>query len=340
MKRIIENSICLLLFATGVWQCTPSEYNLVDYKEIKYIRDQMRYEEHVHYYYIDGTLNAKTDIRWNMCNSIPDSIYTEYGIRTYDDRIDTIETSWNYCYDTLDYATKTIKTYGIDGVIKKTVDYYMTDSGWVETGFTAYNASGQKTEIVGYGMYHYWYSYDSSGQYAGYRYRYYYELESYSLSIDTVIYSDDRLSAVRIVSRQNDGDSIPIVKREILYKLDKHGKILQEESIDYDTIGDVRLNYSNSYRYNRRGQLLTLTTKNDKVEFRYHRGLKTWELFYSDGKLKHVYRYKYDFRNRLLRERTLRQENCERSPNNLLSFLYLMSEDVDERRVWTYEKAK
>lgn len=40
MKKTIVNGICLLLMAVAVWQCTPSEYKLVDFKDMgwKYVR--------------------------------------------------------------------------------------------------------------------------------------------------------------------------------------------------------------------------------------------------------------------------------------------------------------
>ena len=352
MKKIISNSICLLLIATGVWQCTPSEYNLVDYKEIDYIGEKTRHNKHVHYYYIDGILNAKTDVRWSIWNSSPDSIYTEYEIKIYDDRIDSIETFQTYMNDTLRYTEKTIKTYSLDGVIKKTVNYSLSDTGWVETGYTTYNASGQKTEIVGYGMYHYWYSYDSLGQYIGYRYRYL-GTDSY-LSIDTVIFSNDRLSAVETTTQWYDGNSIPRTTSKALYKLDRQGRIIQKENVKPDETdslfyGRVLI----TARYNRRGQLVSKTTSSKayeetdysftwKTEYRYHHGLKTWELYYEydDGRwqLYRIYRYKYDFRHKLPLERTLRHEYYTVSANNLLRFIAIMTERVDERLVWTYEK--
>ena len=335
----------MLLFAAGVWQCTPSDYKLVDYKEIEYFGDKIRYDKHVHYYYIDGSLNAKTDVRWST-----DSTYTEYEIKTYKDRIDTIATIQTYWNDTLSYTEKEIKTYSLDGVIKKKIHYVLSDSGWVEGGFTDYNASGQIREVVSYGMSHYWYSYDSLGRYMGYRYRYL-GTES-SLSIDTVIFSGDRSSAIETTTRWNDGNSIPRTTSKALYKLDKKGRIIQKESVDPDETDS--LYYGRvliTAKYNRRGKLVSKTTSNmaygetdyrfsEKTEYRYHRGLKTWELIYNDGKLRRVYRYKYNFRHKLLLERTLHCENYEDLPNNLLIFIAMMTDRVGERLIWTYEKAK
>ena len=341
MKKCPLTSVLLALLPLGVWQCTPSEYKLVDFKKTSWAHmfNQEIPDRNIRYSYQDDTLASRTEVRWSLKERY-DSTYTEYEVKRYDDRIDTVETTWDYWNDTLRYVIKTIKTYSLEGVIKKTVNYSLSDTGWVETGYTTYNASGQKTEIVGYGMYHYWYSYDSLGQYIGYRYRYL-GTDSY-LSIDTVKFSDDRLSAVRTVSKQDDGDSIPIEKRMVLYKLDKHGKILHEEGIDYDTTSYVRFNYSNSYKYNRRGQLLSQTQGSDKTEYRYHRGLKTWELYYKyendRWQLYRIYRYKYDFRHKLPLERTLRHEYYTVSANNLLRFIEIMTERVDERLVWTYEK--
>ncbi len=348
MRKPVLNIICMLLFAAGVWQCTLSEYKLVDYKEIHYFGvDESRIDRHTRYFYMDGIINAKTDVRY-------DSTYTEYETRRYDDRIDTVEISWNYLHDTLSYVIKAIKTYSLDGVIEKTTDYSLSDTGWVETGYTTYNASGQKTEIVGYGMYHYWYSYDSLGQYIGHRYRYL-GTDGY-LSIDTVIFSNDRLSAVETTTQWHDGNSIPRTTSKALYKLDRQGRIIQKETVDPDETdslfyGRVLI----TARYNRRGQLVSKTTSSmaydetdyrftEKTEYRYHRGLKTWELYYEydDGRwqLYRIYRYKYDFRHKLPLERTLRHEYYTVSANNLLRFIAIMTERVDERLIWTYEKAK
>lgn len=336
----------MLLFAAGVWQCTLSEYKLVDYKEIHYFGvDESRIDRHTRYFYMDGIINAKTDVRY-------DSTYTEYETTRYDDRIDTVEISWNYLHDTLSYVIKAIKTYSLDGVIEKTTGYSLSDTGWVETGYTTYNASGQKTEIVGYGMYHYWYSYDSLGQYIGYRYRYL-GTDGY-LSIDTVIFSNDRLSAVETTTQWYDGNSIPRTTSKDLYKLDRQRRIIQKENVKPDETdslfyGRVLI----TARYNRRGQLVSKTTSSKayeetdysftwKTEYRYHHGLKTWELYYEydDGRwqLYRIYRYKYDFRHKLPLERTLRHKYYTVSANNLLRFIAIMTERVDERLVWTYEK--
>ena len=337
MRKAIVIIICLLLFVIGVSQCTRSDYHLIDYKEIMYFgHDNYRIDRHTRYYYKDGFLNAKTDVRWDST----DSTFSEYGIRRYDDRIDTVETSWNYFHDTLDYTRKTIKTYSLDGVIMKNVTYDLSDSGWKEGVCTNYNASGQKTDESYHGQSFKWYYYDSLNRYTGQRDKNY----SY-LTIDTAVYSDDGLNVVWTRSRQNEDDSIPTLKWKILYKLDKHGRIIREESIDYDTIGYVRMNYTNTYKYNRRGQLVSKTTARDKTVYRYCRGLKTWELYYEDGLLDHVYRYKNDFRHKLPLERIAHyggnyEFRGKEVRNNLLMFLLIITERVDQRLVWTYEKAK
>lgn len=354
MRKTIVNIICLILFAAGVWQCTPSEYNLVDYKEIDYIGEKTRHNKHVHYYYIDGILNAKTDVRWNMWNSSPDSIYTDYEIKIYDDRIDSVETFQTYMNDTLRYTEKTIKTYSLDGVIKKTVNHSLSDSGWVEAGFTDYNASGKITEIVGNGMYHYWYSYDSLGVYSGKRYEFT-NTDRTTLFMDTVIYSNDRLNAIYKEKRWNEKDGIWETRSNILYKLDKYDRIVQKEFVDPDETDSVlHSNCIFSYRYNRKGKLKSETTSRrfqgetdfrleNKTEYRYRRGLKTWELEYNYDddrwQLDRIYRYKNDFRHKLPLERTLRHGHYVGSHNNFLLFIAIMTENVDQRFVWTYEKA-
>ena len=351
MRKTIVNIICLFLFTTGVWQCTPSEYNLVDYKEIRWVHsfNQDIVDRNIRYTYKNGVPVSKTDVRWSLKERW-DSTCTEYEIRRYDDRIDTIETSWDYLHDTLNYTQKTIKTYSLDGVIKKKVYYALSDTGWVEGGFTAYNASGQRRKVVNYGMSDYLYSYDSLGQYLGYRYRYL-GTDSY-LSIDTVIFSNDRSSAVETTTQWYDGKSIPRTTSKTFYKLDKQGRIVQKESVDPDETDSIHYSrYLITAKYNRRGQLVSTTTSNmtyneteyrisEKTEYRYRRGLKTWELNYRDGKLRRVYRYKYDFLHKLPLERTLYCENYEDLPNNLLIFIAMMTDRVGERLIWTYEKAK
>ncbi len=353
MKKCPLTSVLLALLPLGLWQCTPSEYKFVDYKKTSWAHmfNQEIPDRNIRYSYQDGTLASKTEVRWSLKERY-DSTYTEYEVKRYDDRIDTVETSWDYLHDTLSYVIKTTKTYSLDGVIEKATDYSLSDTGWVETGYTTYNASGQKTEIVGHGMYHYWYSYDSLGQYIGHRYRYL-GTDSY-LSIDTVIFSNDRLSAVETTTQWYDGNSIPRTTSKALYKLDKKGRIIQKETVDPDETdslfyGRVLI----TARYNRRGQLVSTTTSSmaydetdyrftEKTEYRYHHGLKTWKLYYKydDDRwlLCRIYRYKYDFRHKLPLERTLRHGYYENVHNNLLRFIAIMTERVDERLVWTYEK--
>ena len=205
-------------------------------------------------------------------------------------------------------------------------------------------------KVVNYGMSDYLYSYDSLGQYLGYRYRYL-GTDSY-LSIDTVIFSNDKSSAIETTTQWYDGNSLPRTTSKSLYKLDKQGRIIQKESVDPDETDS--LYYARvliTAKYNRRGKLVSKTTSSmaygetdyrfsEKTEYRYHRGLKTWELIYNDGKLRRVYRYKYNFRHKLLLERTLHCENYEDLPNNLLIFIAMMTDRVGERLIWTYEKAK
>ncbi len=342
MRKTIVNGICLLLMAVGAWQCTPSsEYRLVDSKEIHWIYrlNQDVVKRNTRYSYKDGILVSRIDIDRDWTTNKDDSTYTEYETNIYDDRIDSVETTWRrYRNDSLRHVWKTIKSYSLDGVIMKNVIYDLSDSGWVEGLCTSYNASGQKSEESQHGQSFKWYYYDSLNRYTGQRERNYSDL-----IIDTAVYSDDGLNVVWTRSRQNEDDSIPTLKLKILYKLDKHGRIIREESIDYDTIGYVRMNYTNTYKYNRRGQLVSRTTARDKTVYRYCRGLKTWELYYEDGLLNHVYRYKNDFHHKLPLERIAHyggnyEFKGKEVRNNLLMFLLIITERVDDRLVWTYEK--
>lgn len=342
MRKTIVNGICLLLMAVGAWQCTPSsEYRLIDSKEIHWIYrlNQDVVKRNTRYSYKDGILVSRIDIDRDWMTNKDDSTCIEYETNIYDDRIDSVETTWRrYRNDSLRHVHKTIRSYSLDGVIMKNVTYDLSDSGWEEGVCTNYNASGQKTDESYHGQSFKWYYYDSLNRYTGQRDKNY----SY-LTIDTAVYSDDGLNVVWTRSRQNEDDSIPTLKLKILYKLDKHGRIIREESIDYDTIGYVRMNYTNTYKYNRRGQLVSKTTARDKTVYRYCRGLKTWELYYKDGLLDHVYRYKNDFRHKLPLERTAHyggnyEFKGKEVRNNLLMFLLIITERVDDRLVWTYEK--
>ena len=342
MRKTIVNGICLLLMAVGAWQCTPSsEYRLVDSKEIHWIYrlNQDVVKRNTRYSYKDGILVSRIDIDRDWMTNKDDSTCIEYETNIYDDRIDSVEMTWRrYRNDSLRHVWKTIRSYSLDGVIMKNVTYDLSDSGWKEGVCTNYNASGQKTDESYHGQSFKWYYYDSLNRYTGQRDKNY----SY-LTIDTAVYSDDGLNVVWTRSRQNEDDSIPTLKLKILYKLDKHGRIIREESIDYDTIGYVRMNYTNTYKYNRRGQLVSKTTARDKTVYRYCRGLKTWELYYEDGLLDHVYRYKNDFRHKLPLERIAHyggnyEFKGKEVRNNLLMFLLIITERVDDRLVWTYEK--
>lgn len=350
MKKAIVNGICLLLIAVAVWQCTPSEYKLVDFKDMgwKYVRHDFILERNTRYSYHDGILVSKIDIDRDWMSNKDDSTYSEYETNIYDDRIDSVETTWRrYRNDSLRRVWKTIKSYSPDGVIMKNVIYDLTDSGWAEGVCTNYNASGQETEKAYHGQSFKWCYYDSLNRYTGQRDKNY----SY-LTIDTAIYSDDGLNVVWTRSRQNEDDSIPTLRLKILYKLDKHGRVIHEKCIDYDTIGYVRMDHTYSYKYNHRGQLVSKTTTYDisngydKTLYHYRRGLKTWEFYYENGLLERVYRYKNDFRHKLLLERTLHsgysyEINGKPVTNNFLLFLLIMTEEVvHEKLVWTYEKAK
>jgi YD repeat-containing protein len=353
MKKTILNSICLLLFAAGIWQCTP-KYNLVDYKEIHYFgSNKTRLDRHTRYFYKDGILSSKTDARWEGS----DTTVTEYEIIRYDDRIDTIETNhYSWANDTAKETYRTIKTCDLNGVRMKTVYCELSDSGWIESGgYLKYDSAGRLIENVSEGQFYYWYSYDTSGNFSGRRYEFVFKGKT-SYYRDTVIFTDDKLDAVYTENICDDEGNIMKTKNMTLYKLDKHGRIIQKECVDPDETDSVFLNlFIISYQYNRKGKLKSETTSGcsqgetdfrleHKTEYRYHRGLITWQLNYDymDGRwqLYSIYRYKYDYRHKLPLERTLHSENYQDLPNNLLIFIGMMTDRVEQRLVWTYEKAK
>lgn len=354
MKKAIVNIICLLLFAAGILQCTPSEYNLVDYKEIHYFgSDKSRLDRHTRYFYKDGILSSKTDARWEGS----DTTVTEYEIIRYDDRIDTIETNhYSWANDTAKETYRTIKTCDLNGVRMKTVYCELSDSGWIESGaYLKYDSAGRLIENVSEGQFYYWYSYDTSGNFSGRRYEFVFKGKT-SYYRDTVIFTDDKLDAVYTENICDDEGNIMKTKNMTLYKLDKHGRIIQKECVDPDETDSVfSSHFIISYQYNRKGKLKSETTSGcsqgetdfrleHKTEYRYRRGLIAWQLNYDylDGRwiLKSMYRYKYDYRHKLPLERTFHCENYQYLPNNLLIFIAMMTDRVGQRLVWTYEKAK
>jgi len=353
MKKAIVNIICLLLFAAGIWQCTP-KYNLVDYKEIYYFgSDKSRLDRHTRYFYKDGILSSKTDARWEGS----DTTVTEYEIIRYDDRIDTIETNhYSWANDTAKETYRTIKTCDLNGVRMKTVYCELSDSGWIESGaYLKYDLAGRMIENVSKGQFHYWYSYDSSGNFSGRRYEFVFNSKT-SYYRDTVIFTDDRLNAVYTENQCDAEGNIIKTTTKTLYTLGEHGRIIQKESVDPDETDSVfSSHFIVSYQYDRKGKLKSETTSRrfqgetefrlvNKTEYRYRRGFKTWALYYNykDGlwQLFSVYKYKYDFCHKLPLERNARSGNYEGLHNNLLIFIAIMTEKVDQRFVWTYEKAK
>ena len=173
MRKTIVNGICLLLMAVGAWQCTPSsEYRLVDSKEIHWIYrlNQDVVKRNTRYSYKDGILVSRIDIDRDWTTNKDDSTCIEYETNIYDDRIDSVETTWKrYRNDSLRHVHKTIRSYSLDGVIMKNVTYDLSDSGWEEGVCTNYNASGQKTDESYHGQSFKWYYYDSLNRYTGQR---------------------------------------------------------------------------------------------------------------------------------------------------------------------------
>ena len=351
MKNSPLISVLLVLLLWGVWQCTPSEYNLVDYSEYSDVNAKLI--KHTVWQYKDGILSSKTDARWDGS----DTTFTEYEIIKYDDRIDTIETNhYTWANDTASETYRTIKTCNLNGVRIKTVYCELSDSGWIESGdFLKNDSAGRMIENVSEGKFHYWYSYDSSGNFSGRRYEFIFKNKT-SYYRDTVIFTDDKLNAIYTENQCNAEGSILKTTRKTIYSLDEFGKIIQKDNVDPDESDSIHYGINRySYIYDRKGRLKTEIYSsceygntdfvfNEKTEYRYHHGLKTWALYYNykDGRwqLFSVYKYNYDFCHKLPLKRTVRSGNYEGLPNNLLRFLAIMTEKVDQRFVWTYEKSK
>ena len=123
------------------------------------------------------------------------------------------------------------------------------------------------------------------------------------------------------------------------YRLDDKGRVILQEILDTDQDSiQPKVLYWDVYRYDRKGRIKTETQfssfdsnpnkKYRSFKYRYRFGLRTRtiEYDYTDGK-KYIVTFtvfKYDFRHRLLLEKTDYDSRLRR--------------DFDERKIWTYKK--
>lgn len=316
-----------------VCQCSQS-YRLVEYKE--YCGKDL--DTHTTYQYENGLLNSKTEV-FTRGIDIVDSIVTYYDVIINDNSIDSIEISYDYRNGVLDEVIKVVKTCNPEGVIQKQTEFEYQDDDWLEEGFTLYDSKGRWIEYVRPDYYHSWSTYDSLDRQIGIRYTHIFSNND-PIFVDTVEFASDGLTATQTHYGIYQDDKRHIFSKKS-YRLDDKGRVILQEILDtdQDSIQHKVLSW-NVYRYDRKGRIKTdmqfssFDSNPNKMyrsyKHKYRFGLKTRtiEYAYSDGK-KILYTFtvfKYDFRHRLLLEKTDYEDRLRR--------------DFDERKIWTYEKAK
>ena len=316
-----------------VCQCSPS-YRLVDYKE--YCGKDL--DTHTTYQYENGLLNSKTEV-FTRGIDIVDSIVTYYDVIINDNSIDSIEISYDYRNGVLDEAIKVVKTCNPEGVIQKQTEFEYQDDDWLEEGFTLYDSKGRWIEYVRPGQYHSWSTYDSLDRQIGIRYMHIFSNND-PIFIDTVEFASDGLTATQTHYTIFQDDKRHVNSKKS-YRLDDKGRVILQEILDtdQDSIQHKVLSW-NVYRYDRKGRIKTETQfssfdsnpnkmyRSYKHKYRFGLKTRTIEYAYSDGhKILYTFTvFKYDFRHRLLLEKTDYDDRLRR--------------DFDERKVWTYEKVQ
>ena len=325
------SKVLLALVPVLLCQCSRSSYRLADYKE--YCDDEL--ELHTTYLYEGNTLSSSIEISDRHFGG--DSIVTIYETVMHDDGVDSIETVYEYSYGELKNVSRDIKSYDTDGIITKSTHYNLTESEWKEESCYLYDSKGRWIEYKLGNYSHSWSWYDSLDRHTGNRYLD--NLPNTPLRIDSITYSADGRLAIYDQAYMF-SDSIIRVYSKKLYKMDKHGRIISIQNVEPEKNIDER-NYLHKtvYKYNRNGLVkrelsylieypYTEERIHREIKYRYRHGLRTRaiEYVYNDGKktLDEFKVYKYDFRHRLLLEEAVYYDRLRR--------------DVDERKVWTYEK--
>ncbi len=329
MKKCSLTSVLLALLPLGVSQCS-SAYRLVDYKEYC-AKDDL--DTHTTYQYENGVLYSKTEV-FTRGIDIVDSIVTYYDVIINDNSIDSIEISYDYRNGVLDEAIKVVKTCNPEGIIQKQTEYDYQDDNWLEEGFTLYDSKGRWIEYVRPGQYHSWSTYDSLDRQIGIRYTHIFSNND-PIFIDTVEFASDGLTATQTHYGIYQDDKRHIFSKKS-YRLDDKGRVILKENAPLDN-DSTFWPHKTVYQYDRRGRVKTekMFRSNEntlywsfKHKYRFGLRTRTIEYDYSDGK-KYIITFtvfKYDFRHRLLLEKTDYDDRLRR--------------DFDERKIWTYEKAK
>lgn len=327
-KGLLQFAFVLLL-PLGVCQCS-SAYRLVEYKEYC---DEDDLDTWTTYQYENGVLYSKTEVLTRM-KDVVDSTVTYYDVIKSVNSIDSIEISYEYRNGVLDEVSKVVKTCNPEGIIQKQTEYDYQDDNWLEEGFTLYDSKGRWIEYVRPGQYHSWSTYDSLDRQIGIRYTHIFSNND-PIFIDTVEFASDGLTAT-----QTQYAIYPDDKRHVTsktkYRLDDKGRVIIKENAPLDN-DSTFWPHKTVYQYDRRGRVKTekmfRSDENTlywsfKHKYRFGLRTRTIEYDYSDGK-KYIVTFtvfKYDFRHRLLLEKTDYDDRLRR--------------DFDERKIWTYEKAK
>lgn len=330
MKNRSLTFLLLALLHLGVSQCS-SAYRLVDYKEYC-AKDDL--DAHTTYQYENGVLYSKTDVLTTV-RDLVDSTVTYYDAIKGDNCIDSIETSYRYLNGVPEDIMKVVRTFNSDGIIQKDSLFVFEDNQWRERTHTLYDSKGRWVEFVGPDMYRSCCTYDSLGRQIGRRYIH--AIPNAPIMVDTVVFASDGKSATftQYLYYQND-DRWDVFSKK-LYILDNKGRVISQENVPLDN-DTTFYPHKTVYRYDRKGRIKTekrFRSDDEKTLYRsykhkYRFGLRnrSIEYDYTDGQkyLCSFTVFKYDFRHRLLLEKTQYDDRLRR--------------DFDERKVWTYEKVQ
>lgn len=327
MKKCSLTLVLLAILPLGVSQCS-SAYRLVDYKEYC-AKDDL--DVHTTYQYENGVLYSTTEVR-TMVRDLVDSTVTFYDAIKGDNCIDSIETSYRYLNGVPDDIMKDVRTFNSDGIIQKDSLFVFEDDQWRERTHTLYDSKGRWVEDVAPDIYRSCSTYDSLGRQIGRRYIH--SVLNAPIMVDTVVFASDGKSATFTQYLYYQKDDRWDVSSKKLYRLDDKGRVISQENVPLDNDSTFTL-YKTVYRYDRKGRIKTEKMfKSDEntlywsFKHKYWFGLRTRtiEYDYYDGK-KYIITFtvfKYDFRHKLLLEKTDYDSRLRR--------------DFDERKIWTYKK--
>lgn len=322
----IHIKVFFFIIIMVVCQCTSPRHSLVEYKQFHF--NQL--EEETKYLYNKGRLSNSLNVFYSI-NADTSWIHLEfisYKTETHDTSVDTLEYIYSTTLPGNNHDTaKIVKSYTIDGNKISTCHYQLRKGAWIMIGQQLYDVNGRLKENKWYDDFHELYFYDSQDRYVGYRHP--------PTEKDTVIYSEDGLSAIKISEIILLGDSTHMTNKKVLYELDRNGRIIsQQEAELIDSITNQSLNNRTIYRYDKGGRVKKETSYNRnpneslekryKTIIRYRHGLKRRVIRYQydDGKWEKVglTKFRNDYKNSLL------LESVEYNSNGI----------IIQRRLWSY----